>query len=153
MQKKLLNLLLIIMIPVLIAAQDTASIKTDRPDQTDGTEIIGKGKLQVETELYYNWFKEGRAAIISSTLIRHGVTKNIELRLLAEDGRERDRFIEETAQGLYPLAMGTKIAIIQNKKSIPDVSLINYIKLPFTSKTNSKIITGLQHLSCLWKKI
>jgi len=118
-------------------AQDSLNIKIDRPDQTDGTETVKQGKLQVEAEGYYNRFKNNEAAIISSTLLRYGLSKNLELRLLAEEGKNRDIFIEETAQGQYPLAIGAKLAVLKNEALLM-LSLIGYIKLPFTSRTKQQ---------------
>lgn len=129
------SFILMLLTTVSATAQDTAKLTTDRPDQTDGTSLLNKKEIQFETEVYYNTFMEGRAAIISSSLLRYGLHKNIELRLLVEDGRERDKFIDETVQGLAPLALSAKIAILKDHPVLPDIVFITYIKMPLTRRT------------------
>jgi hypothetical protein len=131
--------ILMLLIAVSGAAQDTSKLSTDRPDQTDGASLLNKKEFQFETEVYYNTFKEGRAAIISSSLFRYGLHKSVELRLLVEDGRERDKFIDETVQGLAPLALSTKIAILKDHPVLPDVVFITYLKMPLTRHTSDDV--------------
>lgn len=120
-------------------AQDTSTLSTDRPDQTDGTNMLRPKEFQVETELYHNTFNEGRAAIISSTLLRYGLLKNVELRMLVEEGRERDKFIEETAQGLFPFALSAKISLLKEHPVLPDIAFITYFKMPLTRRTSEDV--------------
>lgn len=116
----------------VMQAQD--KINTDRPDQTDGATVVEPKTLQLETEFYYNKFSSsGKTALISSSLIRYGLFKNMEARLLVEQGQERDLFISETTQGQYPLALSTKITLLKDKKHLPDVALISYLHIPITS--------------------
>ncbi|QHS63216.1 transporter [Chitinophaga agri] len=117
-----------------MTANGQEKINTDRPDQTDGATVIDPKSLQLETEFYYNKFSSGQTALISSSLLRYGLLKNVEARLLVEQGKERDLFISETTQGQYPLALSTKIALLKDKKSLPDISLISYLHIPITSK-------------------
>lgn len=110
-------------------------INTDRPDQTEGTQVMGKKELQIEADFYYNYFEKEKSALISSNLIRLGLAKRAELRVVVEEGRQRDAFIE-TTQGVYPLSVGSKVSVIKEHKWIPNVSLIGYLQLPFVSKTS-----------------
>ena len=116
-----------------LTGRSQEKINTDRPDQSDGASVVSRGKVQLETELYYNSFWEGKPALISSTLLRFGIVNNIELRLLTEQGQERDRFIAETTQGLYPLAVSAKVAIVKDLRMLPDISLVGYLHCPVTS--------------------
>jgi hypothetical protein len=71
------------------------NINTDRPDQTDGASVVDEKSLQLESEFYYNKFGSGKLALISSSLLRYGLLKNVEARLLVEQGQERDLFIRK----------------------------------------------------------
>jgi len=134
-KKALLTTLSFCFTSLLLNAQD--KINTDRPDQTDGATIIDQKPLQVETEFYYNRFNSGETALISSSLLRYGVSKRIEARLLVEQGQERDLFISETTQGQYPLALSTKISLLKDKGALPDVAFIGYLHIPVTSRKGS----------------
>ena len=133
---KLLNLAFILLTLTNIYAQNDNRIDTDRPDQTDGTQIVKPGEFQVETDLYYNSFSEYDPAVITSTLIRIGALKFAELRVVVEEGIQRDIFIDETAQGVFPLAIGTKVEILKKHKNLPDISLIGTMQVPATSRSS-----------------
>ncbi|MCS3795118.1 transporter [Niastella sp. OAS944] len=108
-------------------------MNSDRPDQTEETHVVNKGQLQLETGILYNNFDTGRSAWINRTLIRYGISKILEVGLLLEQGRERDRYIEETVQSTYPLAVRIKAALLQHHSWLPDITLIAYLQLPYTS--------------------
>jgi hypothetical protein len=108
-------------------------MSTDRPDQTEEAQLVNKGQLQVETGILYNRFDTGHSALISRTLIRYGISKKWEVGLLAEQGRERNRYIEETVQSTYPLALRIKAAVLESNNWLPDITLIGYLQLPYTS--------------------
>jgi hypothetical protein len=133
-KRYILSILLVTCVAGLstVSAQD--KINTDRPDQTDGAAVIEQKSLQFETEFYYNRFSSGKTALISSSLLRYGLFKNVEARLLVEQGQERDLFIAETTQGQYPLALSTKIVLLKDKPAMPDISFVSYLHLPLTSK-------------------
>jgi hypothetical protein len=108
-------------------------MNTDRPDQTDETHLVDKGQLQLETGFLYNNFDTGHSAWISRTLIRYGISKKWEAGILVEQGSERNRYLQETVQSTYPLALRVKASIIQNHTWLPDITLIGYLQLPYTS--------------------
>lgn len=131
MRALLTGLLLLASYCTVVQAQD--KINTDKPDQSDGANVVDKGHFQFETGFYYNKFRTGNPALITSSLLRFGVFKNVEARLLVEQGQERDRFISETTQGLYPLAISTKVALLKDKRTLPDISIIGYLHIPVTA--------------------
>jgi hypothetical protein len=108
-------------------------MNTDRPDQTEEPHLVNKRQLQVETGFLYNHFDTGHSALISRTMIRYGILKKWEVGMLIEQGRERNRYIKETVQSTYPLAVRIKTAILQNHIWLPDITLIGYLQLPYTS--------------------
>ncbi|WP_336518516.1 transporter [Pollutibacter soli] len=118
-----------------ISAQE--KIQTDRPDQSDGASVISNGKFQLESSIIYARIKDSAGSYISSTLLRYGLFKGFELRATAEQGKNRDLYISETVQGFYPLTIGFKSELLQEKKYTPAISLVGYLQLPFTNH-NSK---------------
>jgi len=125
--------LLVISISVFESHAQEKPIETDRPDQSDGASIVEKNKFQFETSFYFNHFKAESPAYVSSSLLRYGIFKNIEFRVLVEQGVNRDVFISETTQGQYPLAISSKISLIKDAARFPDISLVGYLQLPFTN--------------------
>jgi hypothetical protein len=108
-------------------------MNTDRPDQTEETHLVDKRQFQLETGFLYNNFDTGRSAYISRTSIRYGISKRLEAGLLIEQGSERDRYIKETVQSTYPLAVRIKALLIENHKWLPDITFIGYLQLPYTT--------------------
>jgi len=113
------------------------AMETDRPDQVENTHVLNPRELQLETGFIANRH-DGNNEYIGRGLARYGAFHGVELRLLLEDGKDRDTYIEETAQGNFPLAVGGKLSIVEGKPSLPDITLIAYLKLPFTSHTGEQ---------------
>lgn len=118
--------------PLYVFAQEE-KIATEQPDQSYGADVLDKKEFQFESSLYYNSIKENPNPVISSNLIRYGLAKNVEIRLLAEQGDYRDVYLTETAHATYPLAFGTKIQLLEEKKRMPGFAMVAYVQLPFTN--------------------
>ena len=73
-------------------------MNTDRPDQTEETHVLEKGQFQIETGFLYNKLNSGQNAWICRSMIRYGISKILEVGLLIEQGKERNRYIQETVQ-------------------------------------------------------
>jgi hypothetical protein len=134
-------------------------MNADRPDQTEETHVVGKGRFQLETGVLYNHFDTGRSALIKRTLIRYGVSKKWEAGLLIEQGRQRNRYIQETVQSTYPLAVRVKGALLERHAWLPAITLIGYLQLPFTSmntkggwrRSSSVAAAFLHEVGAKWK--
>ncbi|MBO9660444.1 MAG: transporter [Chitinophagaceae bacterium] len=133
------SLLLTVVLMILTANVFSQKLNTDRPDQSDGAGVIEKGKIQLESSVYFTVVDENKRSVVSSNLVRYGLIDNFEVRVLAEQGHHRDLFIEETAQSQYPLAVSAKWSLLRDKKSLPDISLVGYLQVPVTSGTQSSI--------------
>ncbi len=127
-------------------------IDSDRPDQTDGTNVIKPGQVQLESGFYYNSFAEEDPALINSSLLRIGVLKVSELRIIVEEGIKRDYFTEETGQGIYPLAVGSKVKLLEAHKNLPDISFVYTMQVPLTSKTQDKQMKWSPILNVAYEK-
>ena len=113
-------------------------INSDLPDETEGTEILNKNEWQFETSYLRASFPSGPQPRIIQGLLRYGLFEKAELRLLVEDGENRDRYIEETVESTYPLALSTKIKLLEKHPFLPDITLVGYLKLPYTSHSTEQ---------------
>ena len=135
MQKKLA--LLILFFPFFAYAQED-KMNTDIPDQSEATYVIKPHQLQVEEKLWFNYFEKNQNAFISSTLIRFGVVKRLEARIMIEEGKARDVFTEETTQSCSPLALSAKYSLINTHTLFPNITLVGYLQLPFTTQSSER---------------
>ncbi len=110
----------------------------DMPDETEETDLIEKGQIQLETSVLYNRYATLPNSIIGQAMLRYGVHKRIEVRLLMEDGKNRDTYIEKTVQSTAPMAIGAKVALLKDHCWLPDMTLVSYVKLPFTSRSKEQ---------------
>lgn len=141
------------MLPTAYAQQPDSTkpeeLSTDRPDQTEAPKLVPRGYFQAEVGLTTTRFQEEsevgpKTAGTGVLFLRYGLLERVELRAVLEEGPGRDRFIQETTQGLYPLALGTKIGIIKEQKGLlPEASLIGYVNLPYLPRADSQ--RGLYH--------
>lgn len=114
-------------------------MNVDMPDETVETDLVEPGQLQAEAAFLYNRFRQASHARIGQLLLRYGVSKRLELRALAEDGCQRDRYMEETVQSTYPLAIGAKLVLLKDHGPLlPDLTLVATLKLPFTSRSGEQ---------------
>lgn len=110
----------------------------DLPDETEETTIIDAGEWQLETSVLHNRYNDGPSSTIGQLMLRHGVSERLEVRLLVEDGRQRDRYMEETVQSTYPLAASAKFVVLKDQKILPDITLVGYLKLPLTGRSRDQ---------------
>lgn len=127
------------------------TINADLPDETEETDLLGQGQLQAEMALLHTGFNQGVQPNIFQGLIRYGLYERIELRALIEEGKGRDRYLEETVPATAPLALSTKICLLKAHPVLPDVTLVAYLKLPFTSRTREQLPYWSPNVSLAFK--
>lgn len=110
-----------------LAAQNV--INTDRPDQSDGTHIVEKNLFQVETGLQFSKSDEVTNGFDNVTLIRFGVTRRFEVRLLNQYSVVND---SNANSGFRPLTISFKNQLCDQKGLMPKITLVSYFRLPFT---------------------
>lgn len=123
-------------------------ISTDRPSNTDNSSTLFKNLLQIETGiLKSNLFKTNPREINYTTptfLLRYGLTKNIEIRLLEEFGFSQfipDTFgIIEQSLGLNSFQLGTKIQIFKKESSPFEFALLTQFVIPKLTNENTSMI-------------
>jgi len=127
MGKKILFAAIILICSYGLAAQNV--INTDRPDQSDGTHIVEKNLIQVETGLQFSKFDEATTGFDNVTLIRFGVTRHFEVRLLNQYSVIND--IGNTS-GFRPPTISFKNQICDQKGLLPKITFVSYFRLPVT---------------------
>ncbi|APD07242.1 hypothetical protein UJ101_01731 [Flavobacteriaceae bacterium UJ101] len=116
------------------------TIITDRPDQTESPSIVPKGFLQVETGAFYTENEEegvkNEIMTYNTTLLRYGISKNMELRLGLNYDEDKTKFNgREIAKssGFSPLYAGFKIHVVEEKGIVPQIGFLGGLILPFTA--------------------
>ena len=110
-----------------LAAQNV--INTDRPDQSDGTHIVEKNLIQLETGLQYSKFDEVTTGFDNVTLVRFGVTRHFEVRLLNQYSLVND---SNRTAGFRPPTISFKNQLCVQKGLLPKITLVSYFHLPIT---------------------
>jgi hypothetical protein len=109
---------------------------TDRPDQTESPVLVPSGALQVETgfirekdhfdntdNIHYTY---------NTTLLKYGVTENLELRLINEYSGDYYKTSDKKISGINgfsPLALGVKIKITDSKTRLFNTAFIGHIHI------------------------
>ncbi len=118
---------------LLIGQGSTAQapvINTDSPDQSDGSHIVEKKHLQVETGVQFSKQDEVTKEFDNITLIRYGVSKRFEVRLINQYSNIRDD--SGSVAGLQPLTISFKNLLWWQHGILPKVTLVSYFRLPLT---------------------
>ena len=127
MKKGILFLGIILICSYGLSAQNL--INADRPDQSDGTHIVEKYLTQVETGLQFSTFDEATTGFDNVTLIRFGVTRRFEVRLLNQYSVVND---SNRTSGFRPLTISFKNQLCVQKGLLPKITLVSYFRLPIT---------------------
>jgi len=106
-------------LPLCCAASEPDDwISTDRPDFVDSPEVVGKGRVQLETG-----FLQSRDDRATPLLLRVGVSDKLELRL-DTDGRVTDRSDPARPSGWGDTGLSIKWQINEGKDGAPTIGLI-----------------------------
>ena len=158
MFKPVAALLFLIACHCSLQAQEN-EMNPDRPDQTEEVHLVPAGKFMLESGFSINRFDTGRNANIVKAMLRYGLTKKMEIGILTEQGRDRNRYIEETVQSTYPLALRLKLALLEKHQWLPDITLISYWQVPVSKNDKGEharnsialLLAFLHEISGKWK--
>jgi Putative MetA-pathway of phenol degradation len=98
--------------PLAAAADD--EIATDRPDFVESSDVVGKGRIQIETSLAYERDSRDGSRTrtrATPTLLRLGISDTVELRLETEGAlrqRVREAGLTTKVSGQADLSLGAK---------------------------------------------
>lgn len=136
MIKKLL--LLFVLFPSSIFAQEYSVFTADRPGMTTGTDVLPKGRIQWETGVGVEHSSiespSNTTWTINTSLLRLGISDYAELRLQA-DGLYTSSD-EGCYGGLANMIVGTKLHLFDGWKAIPEMSLLANIMIPGGKDSN-----------------
>jgi hypothetical protein len=104
-------------------------INTDRPDQSDGSHIVEKNYLQLETGLQFSKLDDVTTGFDNVTMIRYGITRKFEIRLLNQYSIVRSN---KMISGIKPLTISFKNQLCKQHGILPKITLVSYFRLPFT---------------------
>lgn len=114
-----------------ITAQE---IVTDRPDQTESSTTIPLKSFQFESGVLLGNYilanSSEQLLLIPTTLLRYGLTKKIELRLVEQLVNINNIQASEDNFGLSDLEFGAKIQILKNPAINTEIAFISHLVLP-----------------------
>jgi hypothetical protein len=125
-------------------SQNPGEMVTDRPDQSESTNIVPPGYVQIEGGASYDKYTDDdfygkyEASYTSiSGLIRIGVFPNMELRIAPEYSVYNSEIsfpgfptFTSKVDGLNPLVIGTKIRILEETESLPGLAFLFHVDFP-----------------------
>ncbi|WP_195715205.1 transporter [Ancylomarina sp. 16SWW S1-10-2] len=135
--KKIYTLVLIILALNLgIKAQ---TIVTDRPDQTESSVTVPLKSLQIESGILVGNEGNGdiKQLLIPSTLLRYGLSKNIELRFVQQFENLKNELTSEDNFGISDLEIGAKIQLFQKEDVNTEIAFLTHVILPTGSNNLS----------------
>jgi hypothetical protein len=128
---------------------EISSIATDRPDQTECPFLVPVKMFQIETGYSVEYDKDKSTKTknytYNTTLIKYGVSKQWEFRLIAEylgaassykNGNDKT---VNRVKGMNSLSVGTKIFICEERGIIPKTSLLAHLELPYFGSPMFKV--------------
>ncbi len=137
-------------------AQQLDKINAGRPDQSQGTNTVPKGALQLETG--FNYRKDNlngnnvRTLAYPSLTVRLGLLNRLELRV---EGSLEDSVVEEDVRrrvrGFGPLGIGGRIHLWEQDGILPEAALTAVLTLPTGSagmhpqNPEARVNLGLSH--------
>ncbi len=137
------------------AAEEPKPIETDRPDFTEASSTVGRGRIQLEAG--YTFIRDRADGVSTHShsypeiLLRIGMFADwFELRVGQNFGIEPTneggiRHNEHRADDLY---LGTKLALTEQKKALPEMALILQMTVPSGEKDSSanRVLPGVNFL-------
>jgi hypothetical protein len=127
-----------------IATAQIEPISTDRPDQTECSNIVPIGYFQMESGFAIennkvNSLKSQEITYFTS-LLKYGITKRFEIRVIIENSKITTKSIDinQNIKGFNPVQIGFKANLIHAKGWAPETSLIAHIGLPKLASSDKK---------------
>lgn len=117
-------------------------IETDRPDQTESSSVIPKRSMQLETGIQYGhvgWAKNREVHLLMPTaLLRIGILKNIELRVVNQFLRVQNEELNLGHFGFSDVELGAKVQLLRKEHVNTEIAFISHVVLP----VGNELLTG-----------
>lgn len=108
------------------------AIATDRPDQTESSSSVEKGKLQIESGILLEFVgseaNSSRNLLLPTNLFRLGLSDFFEIRILSQ--YENNFANGKTTQGISDLEIGTKIQLYQRENAKFEAAFLSHLRTP-----------------------
>ena len=140
----LITHILATIISLNISAQQ---LVTDRPDQTESSVTVPIKSFQIETGLLTDFNTHfgisERQYLIPTTLLRYGLTKNVELRFAEEIAYRKSSLDSDGNFGVNDLELGVKIQILKKENINSEIAFLTHLVIPSGSDnfTNGNVGT------------
>lgn len=120
-------------------------IVTDRPDQTESSVTVGKNNFQIESGILYKKIDNSNSFIGPSTLLRYGITKGIELRLVSQYESTKTGLDggEINYSGFNDLELGTKIQLLKKEDINTEVAFLSHLIIPTANENLTSNVVGV----------
>jgi len=113
--KLCLAIILNLVIIASLFSQDSNPLITDRPDQTESSNTVGKNVLQIESGTLLETGIEVNAWTLNTNLFRYGISNNFELRLNTDLIRAKNKLSDLSDTGLGDIQLGFKYQFLRGK--------------------------------------
>lgn len=121
--------------------EDIERISTGRPDQTQGTTVVPKSTLQIETGFLYEkntaQDQEVKAHAYPTVSLRYGLLETLELRIGGsfQDSVIRERNSYRKTNGFGPLGAGFRLYLWEGAGILPQAAFTGTVSLPIGSSS------------------
>jgi hypothetical protein len=119
-------------LPLAASAGDDDTISSDRPDFVESSQVVGKGRLQLETSLQWERDRAGGVTartLTTPTLLRIGLGETTELRF-ETDGRTIEHAGGGTTAGYADTSVGIKWHTADQNGAAPSLGWLLHADLP-----------------------
>lgn len=131
--------LLIVAIVLFASPIFGQNIVTDRPDQTESSETVGDKNFQIESGMLFQNSDNNsvKSFFGPSTLLRYGISKNIELRFVSQYEKTEFGLEGENREfdGFNDLEIGAKIQLFKREDVNTEIAFLSHLIIP-TAKTD-----------------
>ncbi len=112
-------LLTLVMLAAPLVAQGRTPIETDRPDFTESSATIPRGRFQLEAGYTLQSSHAGRTGhSLPETLLRIGLTSGIELRVA------QSAVVRDGRSALEDISLGTKLGLAEQRGARPQLAVL-----------------------------
>lgn len=132
MKLRILTIILFISLSQIIELS-AQQLVTDRPDQTESSVTVPLRSFQIESGLlightYDNNISE-RQLLIPTTLLRYGLTKSIEIRIV--DQLEHFKDLNNNGNfGISDLEIGAKVQVLKKENINTEMAFLSHLIIP-----------------------
>jgi len=137
----LLQIVLFLILSSTIKSQPDSlnNFVPDRPGMATPPNVLTSRNLQIEEGSQFEKYKQGLLNndnfLFSSPLLRYGIVNILEVRIqtdyVYDKEKDRTKTSTSTIQGLNPLTIGSKIKLVEQRKTLPDISVLFNLTLPY----------------------